>query len=178
MRASLDPQTALRLLREEHAAVRELIDTLSADEMTRPDTVRYGLYPGQHYSFKDLLAHLHAYEVHALDALAAWRRGEKHSIVDRVRSQGRAVHFASTADYEHLSLDEMIAAYNDTADALETVYETMDADEWAQPAPYGDPHTTLGGMLETIVVAPPRPMYRHLPVHIPDAARYVRRLRG
>ena len=36
---------------------------------------------------------------------------------------------------------------------------------------------TWGGMIEGILVLPPRPMYRHLPVHIPDAARYVRSLR-
>ena len=35
----------------------------------------------------------------------------------------------------------------------------------------------LGGMIEDILVLPPRPMYRHLPVHIPDAARYIRSLR-
>ena len=58
MLASVDPKTALGLLKVEHNAVLELIDTLTEAEMTRPDTIRYGLYPGQKCSFKDLLAHL------------------------------------------------------------------------------------------------------------------------
>ena len=32
----------------------------------------------------------------------------------------------------------------------------------------------LGGMLEEIIVTPPRPLYRHLPVHVPDSAAYIR----
>jgi hypothetical protein len=32
-------------------------------------------------------------------------------------------------------------------------------------------------MLEEIIVTPPRPLYRHLPVHIPDSSEYIRSLR-
>jgi len=32
-------------------------------------------------------------------------------------------------------------------------------------------------MIEGVMVLPPRPMYRHLPVHIPDAKQYIHSLR-
>ena len=179
MLATVDPQTALRILRdEEHAAVRGLIDELTDEEMTRPDTVQYGLYVDQNYAFKDLLAHMNAYEVHALDALAAWRHGEKHPMVDRIRTDGLRVHYASSEDRKHLSLQEMVDSYINTTEALETVIENLTAEQWEEPAPFRTSRPmNLGGMLESIIVAPPRPLYRHLPVHIPNTEAYVRSLR-
>ena len=179
MLASIDPQAALHILRDdEHAAVYTLIDTLTVDEMTRPNTIEHGLYWDQQYAFKDLLAHMNAYEVHAIAALNAWRNGEKAPIVDDIRTRGLEVHYASSEDRKHLSLHEMIDLYTDTANALEIEYANFKQEEWEQPAPFSTPRPmNLGGMLETIVVAPPRPMYRHLPVHIPNTEAYIKRLR-
>ncbi len=180
MLASVDTHRALDLLREEHAAVRALIDELSDDEMTRRDTIRHGLYPDQDYSFQDLLAHLTAYEVHALGALAAWRKGEKHPISEEIKTGrgGLRIHYASTADYAHLSLQQMIDTCLQTQRDLETAIEQIDDTEWRDVAPYMTTEPTdLGGMLEAILVAPPRPLYRHLPVHIPDTPAYIPRLR-
>ena len=78
MRATVTPQRAAQLLQVEHDSVRELIDELQPDEMTRPDTVHHGFFADQHCSFKDLLAHLTVYEALALEALQAWQRGERH----------------------------------------------------------------------------------------------------
>ena len=45
-------------------------------------------------------------------------------------------------------------------------------------APWADGQDTdLGGMIEGILVLPPRPKYRHLPVHVPDTRAYMRSLR-
>ena len=52
-----------------------------------------------------------------------------------------------------------------------------DADWRSAPSFADADDSDLGGMIEDILVLPPRPMYRHLPVHIPDAARYIRSLR-
>jgi len=179
MLASVDRQTALRTLRdEEHTAVKTLIEALTEEEMTRSNTVQYGLYPDQQYSFKDLLSHMSAYEIWALDAYDAWQRGEKHTVVDDIRQQGIKLHYASSEDRAHYSLQEMIEAYVSTAGALEQLYGELTDDQWEEPAPFTTLRPmNLGGMLESIVVAPPRPMYRHLPIHIPDVDRYIAQLR-
>src|SRR5690606_2801460 len=82
MQATTDRATALRLLEVEHNAVRELIDALTDEEKTRPDTIRYGLYSDQRLSFKDLLAHLVTYEVYTLECIDEWKQGRKHPILD------------------------------------------------------------------------------------------------
>lgn len=181
MQATVGPEKALALLQVEHDAVRALINELTAEEKTRPDTIRYGLYADQECSFKDLLAHLITYEAYALAAVDAWRQGRKHWITDAMRSprQGREVHYGGIADRAACSLAEVEAEWHDTQSRLMALIGGMDAAAWQQPAPYADSEATdLGGMLEEILVAPPRPLYRHLPVHIPDSAAYVRSLRG
>src|SRR5436305_909215 len=87
MLATIGQETALRELAIEHAAVRVLINTLTHEEMTRPDTIKYGLYPDQQLSFKDLLAHLTTYEVLTLEAVDAWKRGEKHYAIDEMQTE-------------------------------------------------------------------------------------------
>ena len=181
MLASVDPIEALRLMKIEHQAVQDLIDELTDEEMTRPDTIRYGLYSDQKLSFKDLLAHLICYEAYALEAIEAWQHGEKHWISDAMNlsAEGRRVHYGGIADREHLSLSEVLTEWEQTKTALEAFYADLSETEWRATASYAtDEETDFGGMLEAIIVAPPRPMYRHLPVHIPDTERYIRRLRA
>src|SRR5215475_13567261 len=86
MLATISRDAALHELAIEHAAVRALIDELSDEEMTRPNTIEYGLYPNQELSFKDLLAHLTTYEVLTLEAIDAWQHGKKHPAIDEMRS--------------------------------------------------------------------------------------------
>jgi hypothetical protein len=180
MLASVERDEALRLLKREHDSVRELIEALTDEEMTRPDTIQYGLYPDQELSFKDLLAHLITYEAYALEAIEAWQRGEEHWIIEAMRSPSRSVeiHYSGIEDRRRLSLREMLAEWEETHSALEEVIARMTDEQWRAPAPYpvAEP-TDFGGMLEPILVAPPRPMYRHLPVHIPDPGAYIRSLR-
>ena len=179
MRASVNPTTAADLLDVEHAAVRALIDELTDAEMTHPDTIRYGLYPDQECSFKDLLAHLVCYEVFALEALAEWRRGKEHWILDALETRGREIHFAGIEDRRHSTLAEQLAEWERVQNAVTQAIRNISEQEWCGLAPYEDGESTdLGGMLERIIVAPPRPMYRHLPVHIPDSEAYIRSLRS
>lgn len=181
MLAKEERATALRLLEVEHHAVRNLINQLNDEEMTRPDTIQYGLYADQELSFKDLLAHLITYEAYALEALDAWKRGEKHWITDAMRSaQGsRDVHYGGIADRRAMSLGDVLAEWEQTQSDLMAALENLTDNAWRSPTPYPDRELSdLGGMLEAILVAPPRPPYRHLPVHIPDTEAYIQSLRG
>lgn len=181
MLASVGPATALQLLGEEHADVRALIDDLTDEEKTRPDTIRYGLYAGQECSFKDLLAHLITYEAYALEAIDTWQQGEKHWIIDAMRDpmRSRDIHFGGIDSRRPLSLAAVLDEWEHTQSGLMDAISAISEDKWHQPAPFQDAEPTdLGGMLEAILVAPPRPMYRHLPVHIPDSDVYRRQLRG
>ena len=179
MLASVDRTEALRLLKIEHDAVKALIDNLTAEEMTRPDTIRYGLYSDQHLSFKDLLAHLICYEVYAIEAINDWKIKAQHWVIDGIVDDGMKIHYGGIADRAHLSLDEQLEECRRVYAQLEEMFATLTDTEWRAEAFYPtDYPTDLGGMIERIVVAPPRPMYRHLPVHIPDTEAYIARLRA
>lgn len=180
MRATVERAQALRLLKIEHQAVEALIAELSDEEMTRGDTIRHGLYYDQECSFKDLLAHLVCYEVYTVEALDKWRAGQKHWAIDAVKdpSRGREIHYGGIAERAHLSLREQLDEYRQTSRALEAAIGALSQADWRMVAPwdYGR-ETDLGGMIEGILVLPPRPMYRHLPVHVPDARAFIRSLR-
>jgi hypothetical protein len=180
MQASVSREQALELLELEHETVRALIDELSDEEMTRPDTIRYGLYPDQKCSFKDLLAHLITYEKYSLDALAAWQNGDKHPVCDQIRTAagGREIHYGGIAERAATPLKGVLDEWEQTQAQLKDSIRALPADAWNEAAPYAaNEPTDLGGMLEVILVAPPRPMYRHVPVHIPDSDDYIRSLR-
>lgn len=179
MLASVDRTEALRLLIIEHAEVKALIDNLTTEEMTRPDTIRYGLYSDQRLAFKDLLAHLICYEVYAIEAINDWKIKAQHWVIDAIVHEGIKIHYGGIADRAHLTLDEQLEECQRVYAQLETVFATLTDAEWHEKAFYPtDNPTDLGGMIERIVVAPPRPMYRHLPVHIPDTEAYIARLRA
>ena len=180
MQASVDRARALELLDVEHAAVQALIDELNDEEMTRPNTIEYGLYSGQECAFKDLLAHLLTYEAYSIEAIDAWKRGEKHWISDAMRNptESRKVHFEGIDCRRANALANTLAEWERTQSGLMQAIGALTDAEWRSPAPFATSEATdLGGMLEAILVAPPRPMYRHLPVHVPDSAAYVRSLR-
>jgi len=67
---------ALRILEEGRARIEELLDRLPTAALTQ---VGIG---GRTWSPKDLIGHLASWEEHALDALAAWERGERAPIDD------------------------------------------------------------------------------------------------
>lgn len=180
MRATVDREEALRLLQIEHQAVAALIAELTAEEMTRRDTIQHGMYYDQECSFKDLLAHLICYEDYTVEAIGEWRNGRKHWAIEAVQDprRGREIHYGGIAERDHLSLEEQLDEYRTVSQALEQeISEMSDADWRRAPSFANADEGNLGGMIEGILVLPPRPMYRHLPVHIPDAARYIRSLR-
>ena len=180
MQATTDRATALRLLEVEHTAIRELIDALTDEEKTRPDTVRYGLYSDQRLSFKDLLAHLVTYEVYTLETIEQWKQGIKHPILDILDTYegGVRVHYGGIEQRAAIPLSGVVEEWETTQAKLNQTIHTLTDDEWRGLAPYDtDEPTDLGGIVEFILVQPPRPLYRHLPVHIPDSQAYIRSLR-
>ena len=180
MRATVEREEALRLLQIEHQAVAALIDELTDEEMTVRDTIQYGMYYDQECSFKDLLAHLVCYEVYTVEAIQEWRNGRAHWAIEAVNDarRGREIHYGGIADRAHLSLAEQLDEYRAVSEELEREIGAMSEADWrSMPSFPVAEATDLGGMIEGIMVLPPRPMYRHLPVHVPDAAQYIRSLR-
>ncbi len=181
MRASVAPQRAVQLLQVEHDSVRALIDELNDAEMLQRDTI-IGLVADRP-SFKDLLAHLTTYEALALKALRVWQRGERHlvsDIMDSMRSPTRSVelHAGGILARRDHSLAQVLAEWEQFQAAITEAIADLDEDAWRRPPPWPTREAIdLGGMLEEIIVAPPRPLYRHLPVHIPDSAEFIRALR-
>ena len=180
MLAIIPRETALRELAVEHAAVRALIDSLSDEEMTRLNTIEYGLYPNQELSFKDLLAHLTTYELLTLEAIDLWQSSEKHPAIDEMRSppDQYRIHHQGIEDRRWLSLAEMLAQWESKQTSLTQTLTSLSEVDWHAQAAFAMPTPLdLGGVIEIILVTPPRPPYRHLPVHIPDTAAYLRKLR-
>lgn len=181
MRGTKTRDFAWRTLEIEHTAVKALIDRLSADEMMRPDTIRYGLYADQELSFKDLLAHLICYEAYSLEALNEWRAGRKHWIIDGFHSgkEDLRVHYEGIAVRRPHSLAQVLNEWDRTQSGLVAAIREMSDAEWSSPPPFDNAYPLdLSGVFELILCPPPRPPYRHLPVHIPDADAYVRKLRN
>ncbi len=181
MLATINRETALKQLDIEHQAVRGLIETLTEEEMTRPDTIEYGLYWDQHLSFKDLMAHLVTYEVFSVEAIDDWKNGKKHHAIDEMQSESgsRNIHYAGIDNRRGLSLTEMLDEWERTqAMLMEKIHDLSDED-WHRKSSFTYPvPLDLGGILEIILVAPPRPPYRHLPVHIPDVSAYIHKMRS
>lgn len=181
MLSTIDRATAIRELDVEHAAVRSLIDRLTDAEKTRPDTIRYGLYWDQKLSFKDLLAHLITYEAYTIEAVEAWQRGEEHPVIEQMQTEsgGRAIHYGGIESRAGQTLAQTLDEWERTQDQLMTVIRGLNDSQWTASAPYTtDEPTDLASIIEVILVAPPRPPYRHLPVHIPDTEAYIKALRG
>lgn len=178
MRATISRQVAIRELAAEHMAVRALTEALTPQEMLLPDTVEYGLYSDQHLSFKDLLAHLITYEAMTVAMIGAWARGIKHPAIEAMRDYRESVriHYGGIAERRDHPLPRVLAeAATTRAAVMQAISEATD-EAWQAPFP-GEPGLDLGGAVEIILVAPPRPPYRHLPVHVPDADAYVRKLK-
>ena len=96
----------------------------------------------------------------------------------RSRGGGREIHYGGIGERAHLSLGEQLHEYRRVSQALEHAISKMSDADWRRAPSFASADEgDLGGMIEGILVLPPRPLYRHLPVHIPDAARYVRSLR-
>jgi hypothetical protein len=88
------------------------------------------------------------------------------------------VHYGGIEERRTTLLSSVLEEWETTQAKLMESIRNLSEDEWRSPAPYEtDEPTDLGGIVEFILVQPPRPLYRHLPVHIPDSGAYIRALR-
>ena len=77
------------------------------------------------------------------------------------------------------SLAKVLNEWDRTQSGLVAAIMEMTDTDWKSAAPFkNDYPLDQGGMFEIILCVPPRPPYRHLPVHIPDPDAYVRKLRN
>jgi hypothetical protein len=120
---------ALRMIAEQRAEIEELLTRLPPRDRTRP-----GLGGGE-WSPKDLVSHLASWERYALDAVAAWERGERAPI-DRIlwsRSTS-AINAEAVAAAAHLSWAEAKRRADATHGALVALVESMSDARWRTPA--------------------------------------------
>jgi hypothetical protein len=74
-------------------------------------------------------------------------------------AQSREIHFGGIAERAPWSLAEVLAEWETSQARLKTVIGGLSEAAWTAPAPYPtDEPTDMGGMLEAILVAPPRPL--------------------
>ena len=157
---------AVRLLRAQRTEIDELLSRLSPRERTRP-----GLGGGD-WTTKDLVSHLESWERYALEALAAWDRGERPPI-DRIlwssstsRINEEAVRAASGLSWSRAR--RRAAA---THAELLAAIEAMSDRRWRTPATERA-RSPVGRRIGQLL-AGPAGMFRHDRAHLPDLRRFV-----
>jgi hypothetical protein len=120
---------ALDLLAGQRAELDALLARLPPRELTRA-----GLGGGE-WSPKDLLGHLAAWERFALDAVAAWERGERAPIDMVIWSRSTsAINADAVAAVAHLSWARTRREADATRAELVALIETMSDRRWRTPA--------------------------------------------
>lgn len=163
-------RAALRMLRESRERTLDLLEQIPPRAFTRP-----GLGGGE-WSPKDLVGHLTSWEEYALDALAAWERGERAPIDDLQFT-------VSTSRINRQNVDRKASwsvarvrreGQRTHAELVEAIERLTDA-RWRTPAtPRG--RKPLGLRIGGIVGGPGGP-FRHDEAHHPSLLAYVEETR-
>jgi len=163
---------ALRVLEEEHESVRELVERLDADAFVRPATIG-----GGDWSAKDLLGHLTSWEEHALEAIAAWARGESAAIQRALRIQGlNGVNAEAVAADRERSADTVRRRFDDIHRRLVAEIRSMPDANW-DSLPTTRSRRSLGFVVGGIVGGPAGP-FAHASAHLAHLRAYVESVRG
>jgi len=159
-------RAALRVLRESRERTLDLLERVPRGAFTRP-----GLGGGE-WSPKDLVGHLSSWEEYALDALAAWERGERAPIDDLQFT-------VSTSRINRQNVDRKARwsvakvrreSQRTHAELLEALERLTDA-RWRKPAtPRG--RKPLGLRVGGILGGPGGP-FRHDDAHHPSLRMFV-----
>jgi hypothetical protein len=168
----LSQSQALRVLEDDHEQVRELVERLGSDDLARPATIG-----GGDWSAKDLLGHLTSWEEHALEALAAWRRGEPAPIQRALRILGlNGVNANAVAADRERSADTVRNRFDDIHRRLMAEVRSLPQATWDSP-PTTRSRRSLGYVVGGIVGGPAGP-FAHASAHLAHLRAYVESVRG
>jgi len=160
-----DRRHAIAEVREDRERTLALLDAIDADALTMT-----GLGGGE-WSPKDLIGHLETWEQHALDAIAAWARGERPPIGDALETLGTdEVNRRAVAGKAAVPLEELRTLAADTHRVLLEAFETATDAWWDAPADE-DANRTRGQILGGILGGE-RGLFRHDPDHWDDLAAF------
>jgi hypothetical protein len=154
------------LLRQQRAEIDALLDRLTPADRQRP-----GLGGGT-WSPKDLIGHLESWEEHALDAIAAWERGEPAPIdalqfsLSTSRINAQAVERKASRSYAQMRR----RARATHVKLLETI-EGMSERRWSSPAT-PRARKPLGHRIGQILVGADGP-FTHDRAHLRDLRAFV-----
>ena len=147
--------------------VRTLLDRMPAG-----DLVRTGIGGGD-WSPVDLVAHLTSWERHAVEALAAWARGERAPIDQALDARGvNGVNAETLAAVAGLTPRRILDRAATTHLELVNAIRAVSPEAWRRP-PLGRGRP-LALKVGSILGGPKGP-YRHADAHLPDLRRFVER---
>lgn len=157
---------AIEEVRADRARTEELVASIDAQAF---ETTGLG---GGEWSMKDLVGHLESWEQLALDAIAAWERGEQPPIADALRTLGTdEVNRREVARKAARTVDEVRASSAATHAKLLDAFERATDDWWGGSAVEGEAPThgqRLGGILGGDLG-----LFRHDPDHWDDLRSFA-----
>ncbi len=157
---------ALRALRGQRAQVQALFERLPAGERSRP-----GLGGGS-WSPKDLVTHLASWERYALEAMAAWERGERAPIDRELWTRSTsAINADAVAAGARMSWAEAKRRADSTHEELLRAIEAMSDRRWRTPAT-GRARSPLGARIGRLL-AGSKGMFTHDLAHLKDLRAFV-----
>jgi hypothetical protein len=164
----LSRRQAIRILERERIEIDALIREIPKGALATP-----GLGGGV-WSPKDLVGHLASWEEHALDAVAAWERGERAPIDDLGRMLStRAINDQNVNRKSGWSFARVQRESERTHDELIDAIRTLDQGRWTAPVgPRG--RRPIWQRLGSILSGPGGP-FRHDESHVPSLADFVSR---
>ncbi|MEW6059285.1 MAG: DinB family protein [Actinomycetota bacterium] len=163
----LTREEAVRVLEEGRAEIGALLARVPKADLERP-----GIGGGE-WSPRDLVGHLESWEEHALDALAAWERGERAPIDRLISSRGiNRINADDVARKASLSCSEARRRADATHARIIEAIRTMPDERWRTPAT-ARARKPLGVRLGELQGGP-RGLFMHADAHVEDLVEFVR----
>ena len=166
-RPELTRREAIRVLEEGRARIDELLDRLPKAAMTT-----HGVGGGT-WSPKDLIGHLASWEEYALDALAAWDKGERAPIDDlQFTLSTSALNDQAVQRKAGWSLAKMRRDADAVHEELVAAIHSMSDARWRGPVtPRG--RKPLGTRLGAILIGSGEAPFAHDAAHVKSLASFV-----
>jgi hypothetical protein len=157
---------AIQILEGGHAEMMESLAQLGPRELSRPGV------GGGEWSPKDLVGHLASWEERALEAVAAWERGEPAPIDRQFRTRSLSeINAEAVAAKGRLSYAGISRRAGRTHRELLAAIRRMSDERWNAPATSRG-RKPLGHRLGQILGGPGG-LFRHAGAHLPDLRAFV-----